>query len=165
MIEFGECFDGSFKCADLSALKFMRVLYVNVPGPANDEPIDLFVLPVIFASMTPHSTTQGLKMDQNMTLLGNLSCLTLMGAASTYVHVELVVSVAINFNWGAKPSLQNIYIESPNMLECNSELSSDKSSMQCLHSRSASNAQETSPSKSLDQSLYLGILCNFSSTS
>lgn len=40
MIEFGECFDGSFKCADLSALKFMRVLYVNVPGPANDEPID-----------------------------------------------------------------------------------------------------------------------------
>ena len=164
MIEFGECFDGSFKCADLSALKFMRVLYVNVPGPANDEPIDwgcLYCLSSLQV-LTLHSTTQGLKTDQNMTLLGNLSCLTLMGAASTYGHVELVVSVAINFNWGA---LQNIYIESPNMLECNLELSSDKSSMQCLHSRSASNAQETSPSKLLDQSLYLGILCNFSWTS
>jgi len=49
--------------------------------------------------------------------------LTLIGAAPTYEHVELVVSVAINVNWGAMRSLQNIHIESdrlhfgPNMLE------------------------------------------------
>ena len=56
-------------------------------------------------------------------MLGNLRCLTLIGAATTYEHVELVVSVAINVNWGAMPSLESIYIESdnlqfgPNMLE------------------------------------------------
>ena len=122
LIEFGECGYGSFRCPDLSALKFMRVLYVNVSGPANDEPIDwgcLYCLSSLQV-LTLHSTTQGMKIDQNLTVLGNLSCLTLIGAALTYANV---VSVAINVNWGAMPSLQNIRIESDglqfgsNMLE------------------------------------------------
>ncbi len=124
-IEFGECYDGSFRCPDLSALKFMRVLYVSVSGPANDEPIDWGILYCLSSLqvLTLHFTTQGLDIDQNLTVLGNLSCLTLIGAAPSYAHVELVVSVATNVNWGAMPSLQNIYIESdrlqfgPKMLE------------------------------------------------
>ena len=112
MIEFGKCYDGRFRCPDLSALKFMRVLYVNASGSFNNEPIDwghLYCLPSLQV-LTLHSRTQGLKIDQNLTVLGNLRCLTLIGAAPTYEHVELVVSVAINVNWGAMPSLESIYI-------------------------------------------------------
>ena len=39
-VEFGECQDGSFRCPDLSALKFVRELYMNVAGRACDGPID-----------------------------------------------------------------------------------------------------------------------------
>ena len=112
MIEFGKCYDGRFRCPDLSALKFMRVLYVNASGSFNNQPIDwghLYCLPSLQV-LTLHSRTQGLKIDQNLTVLGNLRCLTLIGAAPTYEHVELVVSVAINVNWGAMPSLESIYI-------------------------------------------------------
>jgi len=127
-VEFGECcYDGSFRCPDLSALKFVRVLYMNVSGAAAsyDEPVDwscLYCLSSLQA-LTLHSRTQGSKIDPNLTRLGNLSCLTLIGAAPTYARVERVVSVAIDVSWGAMPTLQNIYIESdrlqfgPNMLE------------------------------------------------
>jgi len=124
-VEFGRCYDGSFRCPDLSPLKCLRVLYMTVSGPPYDEPIDWVCLYGLSSlqALTLHSTTQGLKIDQNLTLLGNLSCLKLIGAASPYAHTESVVSVAINVSWGAMPSLQNIYIESdrlqfgPNMLE------------------------------------------------
>ena len=126
-VEFGErCYDGNFQCPDLSALKFVRVLYMNVSGPAMayDEPIDwgcLYCLSSLQA-LTLRSRTQGLKVDDKLTMLGNLNCLTLIGAAPLYARVG-VVSVTVDVSWGAMPTLQNIYIESdrlqfgPNMLE------------------------------------------------
>lgn len=124
-VEFGECLYGSFKCPDLSALKFMRVLYMNFSDPTTDEPIDWGCLYCLSSlqELTLHSNTQGLRIDQNLTVLGKLTCLTLIGAAPSYWPVELMVHVTIDVNWGAMPSLQKIYIESdrlqfgPNMLE------------------------------------------------
>ncbi len=124
IVEFGRCHD-TFRSPDLSPLKFLCVLYMNVSGPLYDEPIDWVCLYCLSSlqALTLHSTTQGLKIDQNLTALGNLSSLTLIGAAPPYSHVALAVSVTINVSWGAMPSLQNIYIESdrlqfgPNMLE------------------------------------------------
>ena len=113
-LEFGECFDGSFRCPDLSALKFVRVLYVNVSGLAYDGTIDwgcLYGLSSLQA-LTLHSKNQGLKIDQKLTVLGNLSCSTLIGAAPPFAHVQHVVSLAINVTWSAMPSIQNIYMES-----------------------------------------------------
>lgn len=58
--------------------------------------------------------------NQNLTLLGNLSCLKLTGLASPS---KSLVSVAVNVNWSAMPLLQSIFIVSdrlqfgPNMLE------------------------------------------------
>jgi len=127
-VEFGECcYDGRFSCPDLSALNFVRVLHMNVSGPAMayDEPIDwgcLYCLSSLQA-LTLHSQTQGLQIDNELTLLGNLNCLTLIGAAPPYARVGVVVSVTIDVSWAAMPTLQNIYIESdrlqfgPNMLE------------------------------------------------
>ncbi len=124
-LEVGECLDGSFRCPDLSALKFVRVLYMNVSGLAYDGPVDwgcLYCLSSLQA-LTLHSRNLGLKIDQKLTVLGNLSCLTLIGAAPPFAHVQHVVSVAINVTWSAMPSLQNIYMESDklqfgrNMLE------------------------------------------------
>ena len=40
IVEFGRCYDGSFRCPDLSPLKCLRVLYMNVSGRPYDEPID-----------------------------------------------------------------------------------------------------------------------------
>ena len=39
-VEFGECYDGRFKCPDLSPLKFVRVLYIKFLALAYNEPID-----------------------------------------------------------------------------------------------------------------------------
>ncbi|DBA80092.1 TPA: hypothetical protein ACH3X2_007579 [Trebouxia sp. C0005] len=115
-LDFGESYDGSLTCPDLSVLKFVRVLYMNVSGAAAsyDEPIDwncLYCLSSLQA-LTLHSTTQGLKIDRNLTVLGNLSCLTLIGTAPPHACVECVVSVAIDVDWGAMPTLQNVFIES-----------------------------------------------------
>ncbi len=122
IVEFGRCDDGSFRCPDLSPLKCLRMLYVNLSASYYDEPIDWVCLYCLSSlqALTLHSTTHGLMIDQNLTLLGNLSCLKLIGVA---LPLEPLVSVAVNVNWSAMPSLQNVYIESdklqfgPNMLE------------------------------------------------
>jgi len=128
-MHFGEYYDGSFRCPDVSALRFVRVLYINVAGPAapydHDEPVDWGYLYCLSSlqTLTLHSTTQGLKIDQNLTRLGNLSSLTLIRAGPPYPCKERMVSVTIDVSWGAMPTLQTIYIESdrlqfgPNMLE------------------------------------------------
>ncbi len=126
-VEFGECYDDRFRCPDLSPLKSLTVLYMNVSGSLNDEPIDWVCLYCLSSlqALTLHFTTRDVKVDQNLTRLGNLTSLKLIGAAlpyerRSYMHV---VSVTIDVNWGAMPTLQNIYIESdrlqfgPNMLE------------------------------------------------
>ena len=88
------------------------MLYINVAGPAapsdHDEPVDwgcLYCLSSLQA-LTLHSTTQGLKIDQKLTRLGNLSSLTLIGAGPPYPCKERMVSVTIDVSWGAMPTLQ-----------------------------------------------------------
>jgi len=127
-VEFGECcYDGRFSCPDLSALNFVRVLHMNVSGPAMayDEPIDwgcLYCLSSLQA-LTLHYTSQDLKIDQKLTMLSNLTSLKLIGASVPCRYNVVLVSVAINVSWGAMSSLQTIYVESdrlqfgPNMLE------------------------------------------------
>ena len=112
-VEFGRCCDGSFRCPDLSPLEFLRVLHMNVSGLLDDEPIDWVCLYCLLSlqALTLHSTTQDLKIDQNLTMLGNLTSLKLIGAASPYT-CGIAVSVAMNVSWGAMPSLQNIDVES-----------------------------------------------------
>ena len=68
-VVFGRCYD-MFRCPDLSPLKFVRVLYMHVSGPLHDELIDwgcLYCLSSLQA-LTLHSTFQGLKIDQNLTV-------------------------------------------------------------------------------------------------
>ncbi len=122
IVEFGRCRYESYRCPDLSPLKFLRVLYMNVSGSPYDEPIDWVCLYCLSSlqALTLHSTTQGLKIDQKLTMLGTLTSLKLIGAAPPYA---CRVVVAINVSWGAMSSLQNIYVDSdrlqfgPNMLE------------------------------------------------
>ena len=103
-------------------LEAFEVLYMNVPGSPYDAPIDWVCLDCLpsLQALTLHSTTQGLKIDQTLTMLGNLTSLKLIGAASPY---RRTVVVAINVRWGAMSSLQNIFVDSdrlqfgPNMLE------------------------------------------------
>ncbi len=110
------------ECPDLSPLKLLRVLYMNVPGSPFDAPVDWVCLDCLpsLQALTLHSTTQGLKIDQTLTMLGNLTSLKLIGAASPY---RRTLVVAINVRWGAMSSLQNIFVDSdrlqfgPNMLE------------------------------------------------
>ena len=112
-VGFGECQDGIFRCPDLSALRFVMVVYKSVLGRAYDGPIDWGCLYCLSSlQVTLLSSTQRLNIDQKLSVLGNLTCLTLIGAAPLYAHKEFVVSVAINVSWSAMPSIQNIYIES-----------------------------------------------------
>jgi len=122
IVEFGRCNDGSFRCPHLSPMKCLRMLYVNLSAVRYDEPIDwgcLYCLSSLQV-LTIHSTTHRLMINQNLTLLGNLSCLKLTGLASPS---KSLVSVAVNVNWSAMPLLQSIFIVSdrlqfgPNMLE------------------------------------------------
>lgn len=124
IVEFGGCGRESYSCPDLSLLKFLRVLYMNVSLLPHDEPIDWVCLYCLSSlqALTLHSTSQGLNIDEKLTMLDNLTSLKLIGASSPYAF-RAVVSVAMNVSWGATASLQNIYVESDrlqfgsNMLE------------------------------------------------
>ena len=117
---FGDSYYGPFCCPDLSPLKSLKTLYLEVGGSFADDVFDwrcLYCLPALQA-LTLHSTGQDLSVSQNLTMLVTLVSLRLIGAAPnyshdpTYSHMGNVVSVAIDVNWRAMPCLQSLCIES-----------------------------------------------------
>ena len=117
---FGDSYHRPFSCPDLSLLKCLKTLYLEVGGSFADDVIDwgcLYCLPALQA-LTLHNTGQDLNIGQNLTMLVTLVSLSLIGAAPdyshdpTYSHLETVVSVAIDVNWRAMPCLQSLYIRS-----------------------------------------------------
>ena len=111
---FGDLFQRPFSCPDLSPLKCLKTLYLEVAGSFADNAIDwgcLYCLPALQA-LTLHNTGQDLNVGENLTMLDTLTSLRLIGAAPANSHMGTVVSVAIDVNWHAMPCLQSLYIES-----------------------------------------------------
>ena len=122
---FGAFRNRPFSCPDLSPLKCLMTLYVEVGGSMIDSVIDwrcLYCLPALQA-LTLHSTAQDLEVTENLTMLGTLTSLRLIGAACPVTHMSIVVYVAIDVDWCAMPYLQSLYIES-DVLSLGPQLSS-----------------------------------------
>jgi len=117
-VSFSSMYDREFSCPDISPLICLRVLSIRFGSKYGHENVDwacLCRLPSL-QELTLNSTRKCLIIGQDLTMLAGLKCLTLIGAACSYSHLSVVVSLTLDVNWQAMQALQQLDLHSDSLL-------------------------------------------------